>query len=35
MDTHLTLIASPARCAEHPAFEADYCPRCGTAQVIR
>jgi Zn-finger nucleic acid-binding protein len=23
-----------ARCAEHPAYEADYCPVCGTAQVI-
>jgi hypothetical protein len=21
-------------CATHPAFEADYCPTCGTAQVI-
>lgn len=24
----------PARCAEHPAYEADYCPVCGTARVI-
>ena len=24
----------PARCSEHPAFEADYCPSCGTAQTI-
>lgn len=22
-------------CALHPAYFADYCPRCGTAQVIR
>jgi len=24
----------PARCELHPAFEADYCPTCGTAQQI-
>lgn len=24
----------PARCAQHPAFEADYCPSCGTSRVI-
>lgn len=24
----------PARCAAHPAFEADYCPSCGTAAII-
>jgi hypothetical protein len=23
-----------ARCTAHPAFEADYCPACGTARVI-
>lgn len=23
-----------ARCTLHPAYEADYCPRCGTATVI-
>lgn len=23
-----------ARCLAHPAFEADYCPLCGTARVI-
>lgn len=22
------------RCAEHPAYEPDYCPLCGTARVI-
>jgi hypothetical protein len=22
------------RCKLHPAFEADYCPTCGTSQVI-
>lgn len=26
---------APARCADHPAFDADYCPVCGTATVIR
>lgn len=26
--------AAVAMCATHPAFEADYCPSCGTAQVI-
>lgn len=25
---------TPTRCTEHPAFEADYCPSCGTAQQI-
>lgn len=25
---------SPTRCAQHPAFEADYCPSCGTSIVI-
>lgn len=37
MNGKLYLAASntaPARCTEHPAFEADYCPSCGTAQVI-
>lgn len=23
-----------AMCETHPAFEADYCPSCGTARVI-
>lgn len=27
-------IESPM-CAKHPAFEADYCPGCGTATQIR
>lgn len=33
---HLSIVPDtrPARCASHPAFEADYCPSCGTAQVI-
>ena len=22
------------RCLQHPAYEADYCPLCGTARVI-
>lgn len=25
---------APGRCVLHPAFEADYCPGCGTATVI-
>lgn len=25
---------APARCELHPAYEADYCPLCGTARVI-
>lgn len=25
----------PIRCNDHPAYDADYCPVCGTAQVIR
>lgn len=29
----LTLVES-TRCPEHPAYEADYCPGCGTARVI-
>lgn len=34
--TTLTIVPDtrPARCTLHPAFEADYCPSCGTAQVI-
>lgn len=24
----------PGRCTAHPAYEADYCPLCGTATVI-
>lgn len=26
--------ARQVRCAEHPAYEADYCPACGTARII-
>ncbi len=26
---------APVRCALHPAYEADYCPACGTSAVIR
>lgn len=34
--TTLTLVTEPAstRCAEHRAYDADYCPVCGTARVI-
>lgn len=34
--TPLALVPNdrPARCQDHPAYEADYCPLCGTAQVI-
>ena len=32
--TYTTPPARPARCKQHPAFEADYCPSCGTAQII-
>ena len=28
------LAPAPARCTEHPAYDADYCPLCGTARVI-
>lgn len=28
------LLTPGARCAEHPAFEADYCPSCGTARPV-
>lgn len=33
---HLTVVADDldgagTRCADHPAYEADYCPLCGTA----
>lgn len=33
---HLNLVqgSKPERCEKHPAYEADYCPGCGTAQVI-
>ena len=24
----------PAHCSAHPAYEAGYCPRCGTAEMI-
>ena len=33
----LSLVATtpaPNRCTEHPAYEADYCPVCGSARVI-
>jgi hypothetical protein len=35
-ENHLTTVpdAKPARCELHRAYEADYCPLCGTAQVI-
>jgi hypothetical protein len=26
--------AAPARCATHPAYDADYCPVCGTAALV-
>lgn len=34
--SHLTVVPSvpEGRCSEHPAYEADYCPICGTARVI-
>jgi hypothetical protein len=25
---------APPRCPDHPAYEADYCPSCGTSRVI-
>jgi hypothetical protein len=25
---------TPERCKLHPAFDADYCPSCGTSQII-
>lgn len=25
---------APARCQDHPAYEADYCPACGTARPV-
>lgn len=34
---HLTAVptpAAPVMCSEHRAYEADYCPACGTARVI-
>jgi hypothetical protein len=27
-------VARARLCTEHPAYEADYCPVCGTARVI-
>jgi hypothetical protein len=33
----LTLVEGPTvapGCVDHPAYEADYCPLCGTARVI-
>jgi hypothetical protein len=27
-------VLAPERCTEHPAYDADYCPVCGTARVI-
>lgn len=33
--SHRGLLSKYAtRCAAHPAYEADYCPVCGTARVI-
>lgn len=29
-----TMTSTPGRCAQHPAFEADYCPSCGTTTPI-
>ncbi len=29
--TRLCEVCSPGMCADHPAYEADYCPGCGTA----
>lgn len=32
---HKRVVAvQDGRCPEHPAYEADYCPVCGTARVI-
>lgn len=34
---HLTAVpalAKPERCEKHRAYDADYCPVCGTARVI-
>lgn len=31
---HLRVLPAPIRCEEHPAYEPDYCPLCGTAAVI-
>lgn len=33
---HLAAVpdTAPGRCATHPAYDADYCPSCGTARVI-
>lgn len=30
----MTASHATDRCPTHPAYEADYCPRCGTATVI-
>lgn len=30
-----TTWVDQSRCEKHPAFEADYCPSCGTSAVIR
>lgn len=30
----IRLAPPSSRCSEHPAYEADYCPICGTAQTI-
>ncbi len=29
--TQLCEVCSPGMCQAHPAYEADYCPGCGTA----
>ncbi|MCW2738873.1 hypothetical protein [Nocardioides sp.] len=33
-DLEALLPQQPERCVEHPAYDADYCPACGTATVI-
>jgi hypothetical protein len=34
-DGSLVWVAEPgARCVAHPAYEANYCPGCGTARTI-
>jgi len=30
----LTAAPAPGRCADHPAYDPDYCPVCGTAREI-
>ena len=32
--TRRDVAVATGRCPEHPAFDADYCPVCGTARVI-